>query len=132
VTPSADASPLPSGLRRLRVQPSGRAMPLDWQVRWDASGTHLAVWFADATTPGVGKLSLVSFDAEGVESQRTLLDGAPALAGFAVGPSRLAWATPPDKSGGGSRVRVLVWSGSAVGEAGTQPISGLESLVDAD
>ena len=132
VTPAPTASPLPLGLRRLLVQPSGRPLPAEWQVRWDENGTHLAVWFAEPKTPGVGRLSLVSFDDAGVESGQTLLAGAPALAGFAIGPSRLAWATPPDAGGTGSRVRVLVWSGAAVGETGSAPITGLESLVDAD
>jgi hypothetical protein len=101
-------------------------------VRWDPAGTHLAIWIADAETPEVGKLSLLAVDPAGGKAPTLLLSSAPAMPGFAMGKSRIAWATPADGTPAGGRVRVLVWSGAGVGEAGTAPIRGLETLVEAD
>jgi hypothetical protein len=106
--------------------------PSSWLVRWDPTGTHLAVWIADAETSEVGKLSLLAVDTSDAKAPALLLSSAPAMPGFAMGKSRIAWATPADGTPGGGRVRVLVWSGRGVGEAGTAPIRGLETLVDAD
>jgi hypothetical protein len=106
--------------------------PSSWLVRWDPTGTHLAVWIADAETPEVGKLSLLAVEPSGAKAPALLLSSAPAMPGFAMGKSRIAWATPADGTPAGGRVRVLVWSGRGVGEAGTAPIRGLETLVDAD
>ena len=106
--------------------------PASWLVRWDPTGTHLAIWIADAETPEVGKLSLLAVDPSDAKAPALLLSSAPAMPGFAMGKSRIAWATPADGTPAGGRVRVLVWSGRGVGEAGTAPIRGLETLVEAD
>ena len=106
-------------------------LPATWQVRWDPTGTHLAIWVQGSMDPEVGSLTLVAFDPDGAKAPKALLSATPARAGFAVGRTRIAWATPSSTAAGG-RVRVLVWSGPAVGEAGTAPISGLETLVEAD
>jgi hypothetical protein len=107
-------------------------LPASWLVRWDPTGTHLAIWIADAETPEVGKLSLLAVDPASGKAPALLLSSAPAMPGFAMGKSRIAWATPADGTPAGGRVRVLVWSGAGVGEAGTAPIRGLETLVEAD
>ncbi len=106
--------------------------PSSWLVRWDPTGTHLAIWIADAETPEAGKLSLLAVDPSDARAPALLLSSAPAMPGFAMGRSRIAWATPADGTPAGGRVRVLVWSGRGVGEAGTAPIRGLETLVEAD
>jgi hypothetical protein len=71
-------------------------------------------------------------DPERAGAPTVLLSSTPAMPGFAMGKSRIAWATPADGTPAGGRVRVLVWSGPGVGEAGTEPIRGLETLVEAD
>lgn len=106
--------------------------PASWLVRWDPTGTHLAIWIAAAETPEVGKLSLLAVDPADAKAPALLLSSAPAMPGFAMGKSRIAWATPADGTPTGGRVRVLVWGGRGVGEAGTAPIRGLETLVEAD
>ncbi len=107
-------------------------IPAAWHVRWDPTGTHLAIWVADPETPEVGRLSLLAVDQDGATAPAVLLSSTPAMPGFAMGKSRIAWATPADGTPAGGRVRVLVWSGAGVGEAGSAPIHGLETLVEAD
>ena len=125
MAPGAGA-PAPLGIPSL----VGR-LPATWQVRWDPSGTHLAIWVQGAANPEVGSLTLIAFDPAGAKAPKALLSATPAMPGFAVGKTRIAWATPSVTAAGG-RVRVLVWSGPAVGEAGTAPIRGLETLVEGD
>jgi hypothetical protein len=108
------------------------ALPATWQVGWDQDGTHIAVWVADAGSQEVGRLSLVALDAENAASPKALLSATPALSAFAMGRGRIAWATPADETGAGGQVRMLVWSGSSVGQMFTGPIDGLETLCGAD
>lgn len=99
----------------------------EFDVRWDETGTWLAVWLADATDPAIGRLSLVHLDpASG------LLDrphGAPqdvtALPGFSIANGRLAWATPPGQGGEGSRVQIVAWNDKAVGAVESGPVQGV-------
>ncbi len=130
-----DATPAPEAsddLTTLKVGGLWGLLPATWQVRWDPTGTHLAVWVASGTDPEVGRLSLIAVDPTGKAAPTTLLSATPALPGFAIGKTRIAWATPQDGTSAGGRVRVLVWSGPSMGEAGTAPIRGLETLVEAD
>lgn len=130
-----DATPAPETLDALATLKVGGLyglLPATWQVRWDPTGTHLAVWVASGTSPELGRLSLVAVDPSGEAAPVTLLSATPAMPGFAIGRTRIAWATPPDGTSSGGRVRVLVWSGPSMGEAGTAPIRGLETLVEAD
>jgi hypothetical protein len=136
-TAEADPSATPSGApgagapAPLGIPSLVGRLPATWQVRWDPSGTHLAIWVQSAANPEVGNLTLVAFDPAGAKAPKALLSATPAKPGFAVGKTRIAWATPSVTAAGG-RVRVLVWSGPAVGEAGTAPIRGLETLVEGD
>ena len=129
--PTSTSSAGPVGPVTLRIA-GLTSVPATWQTGWDQDGTHLAVWVADAGSQEVGKLSLVALDAVNAASPKALLSATPALSAFSVGRGRIAWATPPDKAGAGGQVRMLVWSGSSVGEMFTGPITGLETLCGAD
>ena len=89
----------------------------DFDVRWDETGTWLAVWLADATDPSIGRLSLVHLDPVSGALDRP--HGAPedvtALPGFSIANGRLAWATPPGQGGEGSRLQIVAWTDEAVG-----------------
>ena len=87
----------------------------DWDVSWDKSGTKLAVWVSRGAPGKAGKLSLYKVDQETgrPDLAHPPLDGAPAYAGFALEPGRLAWSSPDD--GGDTSVVVLGWSGNTFG-----------------
>lgn len=95
----------------------------DFDVRWDDTGEWFAVWAADATDPTIGRLSLLRIDPATGELVRP--EGAPtdvpALPGFSIGDSRLAWASPPGQGGEGSRVLIVAWKGDGVGSIETAP-----------
>lgn len=86
----------------------------DWQVRWDESGSVLALWVAGSN--GVGRLSLFSVDpGDGsVDLAKPMLEDQPALEGFSLHTGRLAWAAPTDT--GDTALEVLDWSGQNVGQ----------------
>ncbi|HEY6571210.1 MAG TPA: hypothetical protein VIZ22_13020 [Candidatus Limnocylindrales bacterium] len=88
----------------------------DWDVAWDETGTKLAVWVSRDDPGKPGKLSLYTVDeATGrPDLARPPLDGAPAYAGFALEPGRLAWSSPA--AGGDTSVVVLGWSGNNFGK----------------
>ncbi len=88
----------------------------DWDVSWDESGTKLAVWVSRDAPGKAGKLSLYTVDPETgrPDLANPPLDGAPAYAGFAIQPGRLAWSSPDD--GGDTSVVVLGWSGNTFGK----------------
>ena len=88
----------------------------DWDVAWDETGTKLAVWVSRDEPGKAGKLSLYTVDkATGrPDLARPPLDAAPAYAGFALEPGRLAWSSPAD--GGDTSVVVLGWSGNDFGK----------------
>lgn len=87
----------------------------DWQVRWDETGTALAVWVSDGTPGQPGRLSLYAVDAATgvVNLGAPLLADAPAFEGFSLQAGRLAWSAP---GGGDTTVQVLAWSGDTVGQ----------------
>jgi hypothetical protein len=96
----------------------------EFDVRWDETGTWLAVWLADASDPAIGRLSLLQLDPVTGELDRP--HGAPrdtrALPGFSIANGRLAWATPPGQDGEGSRVQVVAWTDDAVGAVESGPV----------
>jgi Putative zinc-finger len=95
----------------------------DFSVRWDETGSWLAVWVADANNPAVGRLSLLHLDpATGaIDRPKAGPQDVPALAGFSIENGRLAWATPPSQDGEGSRVHIVAWSADGVGSIETAP-----------
>ncbi|MEO8437001.1 MAG: hypothetical protein ABI562_00985 [Chloroflexota bacterium] len=96
----------------------------EFDVRWDETGTWLAVWLADASDPSVGRLSLLQLDPVTGELDRP--HGAPhdvtALPGLSIANGRLAWATPPGQGGEGSRVQIVAWTDKAVGAVESGPV----------
>jgi hypothetical protein len=87
----------------------------DWDVQWDDAGTRLAVWVSRDGPDEAGQLSLYAFDpATGqADLDHPLLDKAPAYAGFALHPGRLAWSAPAE--GGETSVEIMAWDGTSVG-----------------
>jgi hypothetical protein len=96
----------------------------EFDVRWDETGTWLAVWLADANDSSIGRLSLLHLDPATGQLDRPL--GAPrdvtALPGFSIANGRLAWATPPGQGGEGSRVQIVAWTGADVGAVESGPV----------
>jgi hypothetical protein len=96
----------------------------EFDVRWDETGSWLAVWVADATDPTIGQLSLVHLDRATGKLDRPR--GAPqdvtALPGFSIADGRLAWATPPGQGGEGSRVQIVAWTNETVGAVESGPV----------
>ena len=113
------------------LENGGTSVPAgEWDIRWDESGTHIAVWAADANNPELGRLTLLTVDASGrIDPNGVSLHDTPALAGFSMGSDRLAWATPPGQDGEGSRLQVLAWSGENAGKIDSQPVPGEDALV---
>ena len=95
----------------------------DFAVRWDETGTWLAVWVASVSDPAVGRLSLLHVDpATGaVDRPEAGPQDVPALPGFSIENGRLAWATPPSQDGEGSRVQIVAWSADGVGSIESAP-----------
>jgi anti-sigma factor RsiW len=97
----------------------------DWDARWDATGTHLAVWIADSQDPTVGRLSLYAVNAfDGrIDVQKPLLDGELATAGFAISEGQLVWAVPSSTQDAvtGARIQVLAWTDAGQGQVETVP-----------
>ena len=96
----------------------------EFDIRWDETGTWLAIWLADQSDPSIGRLSLIHLDpATGVLER---LHGAPkdvtALPGFSIANGRLAWATPPGQGGEGSKVQIVAWTDGAVGSLESGPV----------
>ncbi len=87
----------------------------DWDVQWDEDGTRLAVWVSRDGPDEAGQLSLYDIDpATGrADLDHPTLDKAPAYAGFALHPGRLAWSAPT--AGGDTSVEILAWDGTSVG-----------------
>jgi Putative zinc-finger len=104
----------------------------EWEVRWDPTGRYVGVWVADPLTAGLGRLSLIAIDpATGRidEARRQLLRNGSALAGFAIGDGRIAWATPPGQDGDGSRLLVLAWKGPDAGRIQSDPAASRGDIV---
>ena len=100
----------------------------DWDVRWDPSGRHLAVWIADAIDPSIGRLSLFAVNADGSVGETLFADVA-ALPGFSLGSDRLAWASPPGQNGQGSTISVYAWSADGAGSLYGAPDPGGDPIV---
>lgn len=113
--PDAPGAPIPAApstsVSVLAQGPIG-----EWQARWDETGTRLALWVAEPGNPGIGRLSLFGIDAATgrIDPGAVLLSGAPALPGFSIGGGRLAWIRPDED--GSSRVVVVAWSDSGIGQ----------------
>jgi len=114
------ATPLPGS--------AGLVGVADWDVRWDPSGRHLAVWIADATDPSIGRLSLFAVNADGSVGETLFADVA-ALPGLSLGSDRLAWASPPGQNGQGSTVSVYAWSEDGAGSLYGAPDPGSDPIV---
>ena len=95
----------------------------DFTVRWDETGTWLAVWVAGGSDPSVGRLSLLHIDPASGDVKRPKAGPQDVLAlpGFSIENGRLAWATPPSQDGEGSRVQIVAWSGDGVGSIESAP-----------
>jgi len=95
----------------------------EFDVRWDVTGSWLAVWIADPDAGSFGRLSLIHVDPATGHIDRPT--GAPqdvaALPGFSIADRRLAWATPPGQGGEGSRVQIVAWTAESVGSVETAP-----------
>jgi hypothetical protein len=99
----------------------------EFDVRWDETGSWLAVWIADPTDLAIGRLSLLHLDPATGALDRP--HGAPqdvtALPGFSIEDKRLAWATPPGQGGEGSRVQIVAWTNDTVGAVESNPVEGV-------
>jgi hypothetical protein len=96
----------------------------EFDVRWDETGSWLAVWLADAGDPSIGRLSLLQIDpvTGELERPRGAPRDTPALPGFSIANGRLAWATPRGQDGEGSRVQVVAWTDDGVGAVESGPV----------
>jgi hypothetical protein len=116
--------PTATGEATARRQTTIAEGPLtDWDVRWDKTGTRLAVWIADRDDPSVGTLSLYVVDPfdGSIDLANPPLRDAPALAGFSIDDGRLAWATPEDGTEDGGRVLILAWTDDGFGQVESAP-----------
>jgi hypothetical protein len=126
-TPAASDLPAKSQGASHAAAPSEttiQAGPLvDWDARWDETGTRLAVWIANADDPSVGRLSLYVVDpSDGrIDASASPLVDEPALSGFSITDGRLAWAVPPDSGDPTSRVSILAWTADGFGQVETAP-----------
>ena len=114
------ATPLPGS--------AGLSGVTSWDVRWDPSGRHLAIWIADPADPSVGSLSLFAVNADG-SIGATLLADIAALPGLSLGSDRLAWASPSGQNGQGSTLSVYAWSDDGAGSVHGAPDPGTGDLV---
>lgn len=95
----------------------------DLEVRFDPTGTRLAIWTADPADPSTGTLRLLVIDpATGlVDPAVAPLAGVPALRGFSLDAGRLAWVTPAGQDGQGSHLEILGWSKDVFGSLSADP-----------
>jgi hypothetical protein len=95
----------------------------DFDVRWDETGSWVAIWTSEPADPGIGRLTLLRLDRE--SGKLTRPEGAPtevpALSGFSIGNGRLAWVTPHGQDAEGSKVQVVAWSDDGVGATESVP-----------
>ena len=96
---------------------------IDFDARWDPTGTRLALWIADALDPRIGSLRLFVVDpgTGALSASDDRLSGTPALRGFSIELGRLAWVTPSGQDGEGSRVLVVAWSSDSFGTIESRP-----------
>lgn len=119
--PSTDGVPAESHI--LARGPLG-----DWQVRWDNTGTVVAVW-EQLGNGQSGRLTLYGVDAtSGVpDLANPMLDSTAANPDFSLRAGRLAWTTPDQT--GPQTVEVLAWSGTTVYPAMQLPADGSGPVV---
>jgi hypothetical protein len=89
----------------------------DWDARWDASGTHVAIWIADHQNPLVGRLSLYAvdpFDGK-IDLKTPLLESTLATAGYSIADGQLVWAEPDSKGSVSDKIQLLAWTDEGVG-----------------
>jgi hypothetical protein len=83
-----------------------------WQVRWDDTGSVVAVWLAGTDAGDEGRLSLYPVNSANgrADLAHPKFDPEPAEPGFSLRSGRLAWTTPG--AGNGQMLQVFAWSGS--------------------
>jgi len=129
-SPDGSGSPSPADSPAIAVDFPTQSLVsgpiLDFDARWDETGSWLAIWIADPIDPGLGRLSLLHFDRATGLVDRPI--GAPqdvtALPGFSIGYGRLAWASPPGQEGEGSRIQIAAWTADEVGAIESIPVEG--------
>lgn len=121
-----DGSHSPSASPAIEPQVIAEGPIAEFDVRWDNTGTWLAIWIADPVDPSIGRLSLLHVDPTTGLIDRPLgaPQDVPALPGFSIGVGRLAWATPPGQGGEGSRIQIVAWTEQAVGAVESVPVEG--------
>lgn len=135
VAPSSDPSaspeptpvpPGPAGTPQVLFEAD--APIVDFDARFDPTGTRLAVWVADANDKKLGRLQLFVIDpATGLlDTTVQPLPGVPALRGFSIESNRLAWVTPSGQDGDDSRISVLAWRGNLFGLNESNPDSRIQ------
>lgn len=93
------------------TQPIAKGPLRSWVVRWDPSGTILAVW--QGSKPSSGHLSLYRVGSDGsVDLSKPLLPDEPAADTFSLETDHVAWTA---RANGQSTVKVFAWDGDAVG-----------------
>jgi hypothetical protein len=119
---SAVATPLTGDQAKERHETAiSSSSVVDWDARWDATGTKLAIWVA-SDGGQLGRLSLYDVDAfDGrIDLKKPLLDAVPAAAGFSISDGKIVWAEPgTDGSGAGGRVLVFAWTDHGAGTVET-------------
>jgi hypothetical protein len=91
---------------------------VDWDARWNSTGTRLAVWVArDPANPAIGTLTLYAVDRfDGtVDLDHPLVKDAPARAGFSISEDRLVWAEPAASGSTDRRILVFAWTDQGSG-----------------
>ncbi|MCI0582676.1 MAG: hypothetical protein L0227_07245 [Chloroflexi bacterium] len=122
--PGVSTDPLATPVPTPPPGPGGSPVPLaegpvsDFDVRFDPTGTRLAVWIRDPGNPDLGTLRLFVIDpATGlIDPALDPLPATTALRGFSIGEGRVAWVTPPGQNGEASHVHVLAWTGDEFGQ----------------
>jgi hypothetical protein len=121
-----DQSAAPSESPPIEPEVVAQGPIAEFDVRWDDTGTWLAIWLADAVDPSIGRLSLLRIDPTTglVDRQSGAPQDVPALPGFSIGAGLLAWATPPGQGGEGSRIQIVAWTEDEVGAVESVPVEG--------
>ena len=129
--PSASDTPVPSVGPLALPADLGSATGVSWDAGWDETGEHLAIWIGNPADPASGRISLVTIDPNvgGILTQGPSLTANPALPGFSLSDGHLAWATPPDTNGSGSRLQVFAWSGPDAGKIDSPPAGATDMVI---
>ena len=130
-SPSASDTPVPSVGPLALPTDLGSATGVSWDAGWDETGEHLAIWIGNPADPASGHISLITIDpkADQILTQGPSLTANPALPGFSLSDGHLAWATPPDTNGSGSRLQVFAWSGPDAGKIDSPPAGATDLVI---